>query len=176
MFVYVVENAPKNYFLCLVLNVKTYFHKPNHHSHHHKPRHHQPPHNQLTLKNLNQNPLISKSKSKLIYQNPQPTTIETHKPPQPPIHHPQSTTINARTHPQPTSIETYKSPQPLILQNPRTNIIYNQTKEKKNPKRKAKEGKSVRGREDKKAERGSQIGMLGKRRMKDGEGGRGITK
>ena len=146
MFVYVVENTPKNYFLCLVLNVKTYFHKPNHHSHHHKPRHHQPPHNQLTLKNLNQNPLISKSKSKLIYQNPQPTTIETHKPPQPPIHHPQSTTINARTHPQPTSIETYESPQPLILQNPRTNIIYNQTKEKKkkNRKRKAKKGKSVK--------------------------------
>ena len=157
--------------LCLVLHIKTNFYKPSHHSHHHKP-----PHNRLTLKNQNKNPLISKSKSKLIYQNPQPTTIETHKPPQTSIQHPLLATINARTHPRPTSIETKESPQPLILQNPRTNIIYNQTKEKKNPKRKAKEGKSVRGREDKKVERGSQIGMLGKRRMKDGEGGRGITK
>ena len=50
-------------------------------------------------------------------------------------------------------------------------------KKKKKPKEESQKGKiGEGGREDKKVERGSQISMEGRRRMKDGEGGSGIMK
>lgn len=80
--------------------------------------------------------------------------------------------IKIKTHlPQPTTIETHESPQPPILHNSRTNIIYNQTPKKKIQSKKPKRA-DWGGRKGGQKGRQWKLDRYGRKREKEGWRGR----